>query len=460
MSPVYQRLEWALPAISPIAVFRSPFKFHKLFRRAFRLTVGLLLGASLALRAQAQEGLVGFEQALQLAQERSQQLVAQEQAASAARDMAVAAGQRPDPTLKVGVNNLPIDGPDRFSLSRDFMTMRSVGVMQEFTREDKRLARSKRFEQEAQASEAGRALVLANLQRETATAWLNCFYLERMLGLLASQRDEAHLQVDAAEAAYRVGKGAQADVFAARILAAQIEDRMAQTQQQVAIARTQLARWVGDTSSGTSKAPNLQASLPDVAHLSEHHADLQNTVQQHPELVLMAKQEDMAQAEVESARANKQADWSAELMLSHRGPTYSNMVSLNVSVPLQWDQASRQDRELAAKLAATAQIRAQREEATREHLAQIQSMQQEWQSGRERLGCYDSTLMPLAAQRTQAALTAYRAGTGTLASVLEARRAAIDTQMERLRLEMDTAQVWAQLTYLIPADHAVVAARP
>jgi outer membrane protein TolC len=455
MPRVYQRPEWAHPAVFPIAVFRSHFKFHKLCRSA----AGLLIGACLALRVQAQEEL-GFEQALQLAQERSQQLIAQGRATSAARDMAIAAAQRPDPTLKLGVNNLPIDGPDRFSLSRDFMTMRSVGVMQEFTREDKRLARSKRFEQEAQASEAGRALVLANLQRDTATAWLNCFYLGRMLDLLVSQRDEARLQIDAAEVAYRGGKGGQADVFAARTLVAQIEDRLDQTRRQVIVARTQLARWVGDTSSSASCVPSSLASLPDTSHLPDHHTDLQDTVQRHPELVLMARQEDMAQAEVEGARANKQADWSAELMLSHRGSAYSNMVSLNVSVPLQWDQASRQDRELAAKLATADQMRAQREEATREHFAQIQAMQQAWQSGRERLGRYDSTLMPLAAQRTQAALTAYRAGTGTLTAVLEARRAAIDTQMERLRLEMDTAQVWAQLTYLIPADHDVAAAQP
>ncbi|WP_374256948.1 TolC family protein [Aquabacterium sp.] len=455
MLPVNHRPQRAYPAIFPIAVFRSRVKLRGLSSPVFRLALSLLIGVSPALPALAEEAL-GFEQALHLAQERSQQLIAQERAASAARDMAVAAGQRPDPTLKLGVNNLPIDSPDRFSLSRDFMTMRSVGVMQEFTREDKRLARSKRFEQEAQASEAGRALILANLQRDTATAWLNCFYLGHMLDLLGKQRDEANLQIDAADAAYRGGKGAQVDVFAARALVAQIEDRLDQARRSLAAARTQLDRWVGNSPRDFS----LLISPPDTSHLPGHHADSSDIVQRHPELVLMARQEDMAQAEVEGARANMQADWSAELMLSHRGPAYSNMVSLNVSVPLQWDPANRQDRELAAKLALADQMRAQREEATREHLAQIQTMQLEWQSSRARLARYDSTLMPLAAQRTQAALTAYRAGTGTLTSVLDARRAAIDVQMERLRLEMDAAQVWAQLTYLIPADHDVAAAQP
>ena len=139
-------------------------------------------------------------------------------------------------------------------------------------------------------------------------------------------------------------------------------------------------------------------------------------------------------------------------MYSQRGPAYSNMVSINVSVPLQWDQKNRQDRDVAAKLALLEQMRAQREEATREIAAQIRSAWQEWQSNRHRLTHYDTTLQPLAAERTRAALAAYRGGGAPLTAVLEARRMEIDLRMERLSLEMQTASLWAQLEYLIPTD--------
>jgi hypothetical protein len=128
------------------------------------------------------------------------------------------------------------------------------------------------------------------------------------------------------------------------------------------------------------------------------------------------------------------------------------MVSLNVSVPLQWDQKNRQDRELAARLAMVERARAQREEETRMHVAEALAMLQEWRSDRERLQRYDASLLPLAGERTKAALAAYRGGTGPLSSVIDARRAEIDTSMERLRLEMDTARLWSQLNYLAPAD--------
>ncbi len=97
----------------------------------------------------------------------------------AATQMAVAAGQLPDPVLKLGINNVPVNGPDQFSVSRDFMTMRSISVMQEFTRPDKRRAKVARFEAEADAAEAQRAVSMANVQRNAVSAWLDRWYAEQ-----------------------------------------------------------------------------------------------------------------------------------------------------------------------------------------------------------------------------------------------------------------------------------------
>ena len=385
-----------------------------------------------------------FDQALRLAQDRSRQLVAQDYAAASAREMAVAAAQLPDPTLTAGINNLPINGADKFSLTRDFMTMRSVGVMQEFTRDDKRQARAARFEREAEVAQAGRTQMLANLQRDTALAWLDRYYQERIREVLTAQRDEARLQVEAADAAYRGARGSQADVFAARTAVAQIEDRIAQADLQIATAKSRLARWIGDSAGlplGT--APAMEAATVESTGVEVH-------VLHHPQIDLLLKQEQVARAEVDVAQANKRADWSAELMYSQRGPAYSNMISINFSIPLQLDRKNRQDRELAAKLALIDQLQAQRDEVTREHVADVRTWLQQWRSNRDRLARYDSSLLPLAAERARAAAAAYRGGSAPLATVLEARRMEIDIRLERVRLEMENAGAWAQLEYLIP----------
>ena len=430
----------------PLGQARS---FAVTFRRAaFAALIGIAV-------LPAQAAPLTLDEALRLAQARSRQLPAQTASATAAREMAAVAGQRPDPTLKAGLNNLPVDGPDRFSLTRDFMTMRSIGVMQEFTREGKLKARTARFEREAEVAEAGRELALANLQRDTATAWLDRHYQERMRDVLVFQRNEARLQIDAAEAAYRGGKGSQADVFAARSGVAQIEDRLAQTQRQIDTATTQLARWIG-----TPAAEGLGAP-PALDAVRWRIEDLDTQLAHHPQIEVLARQEAMAQAEAEVAQANKKPDVSVEVMYSQRGSAYSNMVSVNLSVPLQWDQRNRQDREVAAKLARVEQVRAEREEATRAHVAEARALLQEWRSDRDRLTHYDTALLPLATERTRASLAAYRGASGTLSAMLEARRGEIDTRIERLRLEMDAARRWAQLNYLVPADHpATASARP
>ena len=388
---------------------------------------------------------LSLEDALRIAAARSRQLVAQDALASAAREQSVAAGQLPDPVLKFGINNLPVNGADRFNLTRDFMTMRSVGVVQEITRADKRVARSARFEREAEVAAAGRVAALANLRRDTALAWLERHYQERVRDLLRIQRAEAGLQVEAADAAYRGTRGTQGDVFAARSAVALIDDRIRQAERQVATASTRLARWVGEN------AQLVLAEAPSLALAPFDASALENRVAQLPLLAVMARQEALAQADVEVALGDKKPDWSVELMYNQRGPAFSNMVSLNFSVPLQFDQKNRQDREVAARLALVGQLRAQREEAVREQMAVVRAWQQEWQGNRDRLAAYDRELVPLATERTRAALASYRGGSGPLFAVLEARRFEIDTRIDRLRLEMETAALWAQLNYLFPS---------
>lgn len=110
-------------------------------------------------------------------------------AADAARERAIAAAQRPDPVLRLSLDNLPVDGADRFSTTRDFMTMRSVGVMQTLTGADKRSARAERFEREAEVAQAERLGRMASVQRETAVAWFERQAAEQRQGVLQALRD-------------------------------------------------------------------------------------------------------------------------------------------------------------------------------------------------------------------------------------------------------------------------------
>ena len=386
-------------------------------------------------------------EAQRIAVGRSRQLLAQDALTTAAREQGVAAGQLPDPVLKLGIDNLPANGPDRLSLTRDFMTMRRIGVMQEIPRLEKRQLRAEKFERDAQRVQAQRQLTLANVQQGTALAWLDRYYAQAQRELLQQQIEETGLQVQAADSAFRSNRGSQADVFAARAAVITLQDRLSQIDRQSRSAALMLARWVGASAAErpASGSPPWQGT-PLQGDISSEH------LKRHPDLLAIGAEIDAAETEARLAQADKKADISVEASYAQRGPAFSSMLSIGVSIPLQWNQKNRQNRELGAKLALVDEARARYEDMLRKNEAEVRVLLNEWQTGKDRLVRYRDELIPTARQRSEATLTAYRTGKSDLAAGLSARRDEIEVRMQALILEMETARSWAQLHFLIP-DH-------
>ncbi|MDB5765894.1 MAG: Heavy metal efflux outer membrane protein [Collimonas fungivorans] len=428
---------------------RRPVRNARL--RFFLKTGVAVLAGSLILVANvyAVEAPLTLVEAQRRAVVRSRQLAAQDFSVTAARDMAVAAGQLPDPVLKVGIDNLPVTGRDRGSLNNDFMTMRRVGLMQELTGSDRRQLRSARFEQEAQKTLAEKSVATAAVERDTALAWLDRYYADAMAAVIAEQGEQAKLEIQSAEGAYRAGRGSQADIFAAQGALAAFDDRASEIRRRVRNANTMLARWVGNV----SDLSLAEKPATDIVRLDP--ATLDSALAHHPQIAVLTRQVELAETEAKLAKANEKVDWTVEVGFQQRSAAYSNMVSVGLSVPLQWDRRNRQDRELSARLALVEQAKAEREDMLRAHVAETRSMMDEWQNGRERYARYDSELIPLANQRTLAAITAYRGGKASLADVLAARRNVIDIRIQALQLAAETDRLWTQLNFLFPTGDAM-----
>lgn len=426
------------------ASFWTPVIISRLRRASHIVAISAALTFSSGVWSQ--EGSLSLLAAQQRAVDLSRQVTAKDYAVSSSRDMAVAAGQLPDPILRAGIDNLPVNGSDRFSLTNDFMTMRRVGVMQELTRSDKRRARSERFEREAEKGLAEKAFAVASVQRATALAWLDLYYAQATAAAITEQRTQANLEVQAAEAAYRAGRGNQADIFAARSAVATFDNQSSEAQRRILNAKTILSRWIG------TAADIPLAEKPSINKIRLDPATLDTVLLHHPEIAIVAKQAEIADAEAKLAQANKRADWSVEVAYQQRGSAYSNMISVGISLPLQWDQKNRQDRELSSRLAMVEQAKAERDDMVREHVAQTRAMINEWENGKERQQRYQTELIPLANDRIGAVIAAYRGGKATLSEVLAARRNVIDMRLQGLQVEAETARLWAQLNYLFPID--------
>lgn len=411
-------------------------------RRMVTLTTLSLAGWCAVLTpaaAQPEEPLT-LSAAVQTAVARSRSMDASTAAAAGAREMAVAAAQRPDPVLRLSLDNLPVDGPERFSVARDFMTMRSIAIMQSLPSADKRRARGERFAREADAALSERQLRMAQTQLATAQAWLDRKQQEQRLQLLSAQLEEAHLLVQTTEAAVRGGRGSTIDALNARDAQADLEQTLIGARAERDVARLALARFTGHAPDRLlAEGPLIPRSEPPTP-----------AVERLPDLNALYKREAVARANAELAQVEFTPDWSAELMFSQRSAPFSNMVSIGVSVPLQWNRPQRQQRELAARLARVSELEAEREEQTRERVLQVQRWQRGWRAGLEQLAHLDARRQPLAVERAEVALAAYRGGRESLGTVLQARRDTLALALERLMLERETAGLWAQLEYLTP----------
>jgi outer membrane protein TolC len=228
----------------------------------------------------------------------------------------------------------------------------------------------------------------------------------------------------------------------------QARDKVLDQERLVQRARYLLAAFIGEEATRTLGAP------PDLDRLTHPQERLIAQLQEHPQLRVQDRREDLARAEVELARASKRSDWSLEVGYGYRRPAFDNMLSVMLAVDLPWQAERRQDRDIASRLAEVAQARAMREDARRMHEAEVRGALADYDAATRRLERYRTVVVPLTAERAEAALAAYRGGRGELSAVLEAQRAITETELSLIGIEAERAKAWANLNYLYPHEEA------
>lgn len=387
-----------------------------------------------------------FAQALALAQRESPGLAAQRHALGAAEAAVVPASQLPDPKLTLGIDNLPVDGPDRWSLTRDFMTMRRIGVMQDFPREEKLRLRGERAQAEAAKESAMLFAASVTVKRDLALAWLDVYFAQAKVHTLTELVPEADLLNEVSRAMLAGGKVGAADPIAARGAAVALQDRIAEAGRDLRRAQAALARWVGP-----AEVARPLAAAPDLTILAHAPDQLLAGIEHHPELAAYGPMEAMARAEAGLARAAKKPDWSLELAYQQRGAAFSNMLSVAVRIDLPLWGDKRQDPLILAQQRQIEQVEASREDARRMHEAEIHGDLAAWETAKDRLTRIEQQLLPLAEERTQATLAAYRGGRGDLTAVLQARANEIETRLVHIQQQAELGRAWANLNFLLDA---------
>ncbi|WP_343624188.1 TolC family protein [Roseateles puraquae] len=401
----------------------------------------LALAAVLAIIPTVQASPIGFEQALQLAEQRSAALAARQATADGAQQARTAAGQLPDPKLAVGVENFPVSGPDRFSWNRESMTMRRVGVMQDVPNAAKRAAQREAAGAKAERERSMLETERLAVRREAALAWLSLHFAEKKLAAFGALELQNRLLQDTLAARVTSGAASPSEALMARQDALDLADRRDELLAGVEQARALLKRWTGDQPdlSADGEAPDLQPDLSRLLGDLDRHVDLRAFT---PMLA-------MAQADVDEARAMRQGDWGWEVAYANRARAFGDMVSFQLTFELPVSKATRQEPVIASRQKEVERLQAERDDALRRVRAEVDAQVAELQRLERALQRQQSQTLPLAQERAQVTLASYQTGRADLGAVLAARKNAIEAQLRALDLQSQVSAQQARLSHLI-----------
>lgn len=415
--------------------------------RLLALTVTLTLTPAAAFAAG-----ITFNDALLLALERAPLLKARQAQIIATQEDAVRAAALPDPTLTFGLSNWPVTGTDAYDLHRDDMSMKQLGVMQQFPARAKRQARqavADRGIEQAQALSVAERLAV---QRGTAGAWIELWAAQRELVALQALNEPVALATRTAKARLAGGKGTVSNTLTAQAAALELDNNLDAAHAAVQAARAGVARWLGDDPA------TLEASgaAPSLTTLPADPAALLSSIDQQGVMLPWRSRQALAEAQVDAAIAEKRPDWSVGLSYGQRermpnGMARSDMLSLEVAVNLPLFPRDRQGRGVAARRAELDAVSAEHEDARRQQMESVRRALADWQGMQLQVNRKETQSLPLARDRTRTALAAYAAG-GELQPWLQARRDEIELHLEHARHLAELGRAWAALAYLLPEE--------
>ena len=379
-----------------------------------------------------------FNVALERAAANAPSVQANEAEVEAKQSAAIAAGQLPDPTLSVGIDNFPVSGPPAFTLNRDSMTMTRVGIEQAFPNPAKRRAQRGRAQADIGVAEADLAVEARNVRLETALAWVDLYYAKRRLAQL-QRLDEALGDLQATVTARLAsGSARPSQALEPEQLRALVNDRRSELEAEVAKGKSRLARLTGDPDADVVGDPPLLEV--DGAGLRAHVASL-------PRLQSLDAQALAADANTELARAEKRPDWRVSTSYGRRDPAYGDMVSVGVSIDLPFFGKHRQDPLIASRESEANRARLLRDAGERDVLVALDSDLADHAMHMRRLENARNTLVPLAKRRAELDMASYAAGKLDLGSALLSTLAEAEAEVDALSREADVARDTIRINY-------------
>ncbi|MDF1893928.1 TolC family protein [Rahnella contaminans] len=389
---------------------------------------------------------VSLPQALVAAQGYSAELSASRHQINALENRADSAMQLPDPKLKFGIENLPVGGSNDQRFTREGMTMERIGIMQDYVSSSKRERKAGTLRAESRQAAANGQSIRAQLQRDTAQAWMELAIGNETVKQLKALVDESQRQIGVQRGGVSSGSGLPASVLDARLTLLSMQDKLTEAGRDVQLARTRLSQLTG------IDQPEILGAIPPVSELPAE-ATQADSISQHPEILQARREAEVAQAKSSESAIAALPDIGVEVYYGRRADNYDDLAGVMVTVDLPLFTASRQDKDHAADQSMAMESNDRLAQLIRTHQAQLTTLLAQYQAANTLWQRQKNDVVPLQQQRVSVIQAQYRAGKSSLNDVLEARRSLLDSQITQRNAELDVARYWVALRYLAPQEN-------
>lgn len=359
---------------------------------------------------------------------------------AAAQARVTVAGALPDPTVRILSDEI-----DRISGPRQNKMVYSAE--QEFPLWGKRELRRQAASAEAdQAAAEGRGTE-AQLMEKVKTAFAQYYIADRAVAVAADLQAAARAIVDATQARYAQGQGAQTDVLRAQAEALRAGASALRQTAALTAARGQLNTLLMRAADAPLARPKTLRELPapPALNLRILAARLQ---QRNPGLESDAAGVRAAEASRGLAERAGYPDLTLGAGAIDRGSNgpAGFMVWVGAKVPLQWGAVTARRQEAEATAGA---MRARRDARSQILLGELAEALALLDASRQLSAMIDSRLVVQVRALRGAAMTAYSANRGELVAVLQAERELFDLRLQSLQATLEAQQQLAIIERLV-----------
>lgn len=346
------------------------------------------------------------------------------------------AGALPDPTLGIGITNLPYTEPG----FGDLMTMKMIAVGQTIPYPGKLDLRRRVAKAWLAATEAELEAARWTVKHEVKVAYYELAYLDHALQVVRNNETLLANFIRATEARYGVGTGGLQDVLKARVEGGRLaEDAVMLTEQRrAALARlnaaldrpsetpvaqprvpTRIARAAVSEApseirfaSATLGARALDSPLPPLSELQE------TAVRESP--MLRAQEATIvAQAAVRELSGKAHLpDFNVSLQYGQRAGR-SDMLSAMVSVPIPLHKGQNQDLLVKQAEAQLSSLQAEHHAKANELRAQVAQDYAKLEQDRAQLGLFAKSIIPQGRASLESAIAGFQVGRNDFLTLLD-----------------------------------------